>query len=354
MKEQKRKSKVTKIKEAGITLVALVVTIIVLLILAGVTITLALSNNGVIGRAQYSSNIWANATRDEETAMEQFASDVDTLTEGYINREGGSGGGSGEGPVVSQGVLGEPINYGKYGSEVTNYTANGMKWRLFFEDTNNIYLISETPSGGYPDHMPVCNFEEPWGPYTSKGNYLNGADISSEGKALMPLLGGANSSSAGSVTIGSNASGTNFFRADNTSANVLGTAYLCDTSASGPWSAYKTGSASWAMGAPTAELYVASYNATHKGGNQIVLGIDEIGYTENTGENWLNKNDNNGIYSLTGTGNWWLAGIRESESRLIMVNETDGWLGDDGVYHDYSVRPVVCLPKTSFQYTLAS
>ena len=43
-------------EERGITLVALVVTIIVLLILAGVTITLALGSNGVIGRAQEASN----------------------------------------------------------------------------------------------------------------------------------------------------------------------------------------------------------------------------------------------------------------------------------------------------------
>ena len=50
------------LQQAGITLLALVVTIIVLLILAGVTLTLALSNNGVMDRAQYASNTWANAT----------------------------------------------------------------------------------------------------------------------------------------------------------------------------------------------------------------------------------------------------------------------------------------------------
>ena len=38
--------------ERGITLVALVVTIVVLLILAGVTITYAFSNNGIFTKAQ--------------------------------------------------------------------------------------------------------------------------------------------------------------------------------------------------------------------------------------------------------------------------------------------------------------
>ena len=48
-KEQKRKSR-------GITLVALVVTIIVLLILAGVTITSLLGDEGIISKAQQAAN----------------------------------------------------------------------------------------------------------------------------------------------------------------------------------------------------------------------------------------------------------------------------------------------------------
>lgn len=64
-------------KENGITLVALVVTIIVLLILAGVTISLALSNQGIIGRAK-------NA---EATHKQGAQNETNTLTEGedYIN-----------------------------------------------------------------------------------------------------------------------------------------------------------------------------------------------------------------------------------------------------------------------------
>ena len=53
--ERNKKIKKVNLNEMGITLVALVVTIIVLLILAGVTISLVLGDNGVIGRAQYAS-----------------------------------------------------------------------------------------------------------------------------------------------------------------------------------------------------------------------------------------------------------------------------------------------------------
>ena len=41
-------------KERGITLVALVVTIVVLLILAGVSISMVLGNNGIVTKAQAS------------------------------------------------------------------------------------------------------------------------------------------------------------------------------------------------------------------------------------------------------------------------------------------------------------
>lgn len=69
-------NKRTSIYEKGITLVALVVTIIVLLILAGVTINLVLGNNGVIDRAKYATNIWANTSEGEEAMMGQIENDI--------------------------------------------------------------------------------------------------------------------------------------------------------------------------------------------------------------------------------------------------------------------------------------
>lgn len=48
--------------ERGITLIALVVTIVVLLILAGVTITYALGNNGLFTKAQETAKVSEQAT----------------------------------------------------------------------------------------------------------------------------------------------------------------------------------------------------------------------------------------------------------------------------------------------------
>ena len=57
-------------KSKGITLIALIITIIVLLILAGVSISLVVGENGIIGRA-VSSSEKTNEAKDEE--QRQFA-----------------------------------------------------------------------------------------------------------------------------------------------------------------------------------------------------------------------------------------------------------------------------------------
>ena len=54
--QRKMKNKRNYLKEKGITLIALVVTIVVLLILAGVTINAVFSDNGIIGKAQDAQN----------------------------------------------------------------------------------------------------------------------------------------------------------------------------------------------------------------------------------------------------------------------------------------------------------
>mgnify|MGYP001661419881 CR=1 FL=1 len=58
----------------GITLVALVVTIIILVILATISISLAV-NSGLIGKAETARNIYANA-EDNYNAFEQIAINV--------------------------------------------------------------------------------------------------------------------------------------------------------------------------------------------------------------------------------------------------------------------------------------
>ena len=53
-------------KQKGITLIALVITIIVLLILAGVTLNLVLSNNGLIAKSKQGVTKYKEASQNEQ------------------------------------------------------------------------------------------------------------------------------------------------------------------------------------------------------------------------------------------------------------------------------------------------
>ena len=56
-----------KKKNTGITLIALVVTIVVLLILAGISITVLFGDSGIIKTAQEAGNKWNEETQKEQT-----------------------------------------------------------------------------------------------------------------------------------------------------------------------------------------------------------------------------------------------------------------------------------------------
>jgi len=67
--------------QKGITLVALVITIIVLLILAGVTISLTLGNEGIFTTAQKAAKNYTNAQAKETYELDVFDSTVDQVIE---------------------------------------------------------------------------------------------------------------------------------------------------------------------------------------------------------------------------------------------------------------------------------
>ena len=72
------KTKFENKQERGITLIALVVTIVVLLILAGVSISLVLNNNGVISKAKDAKNQYAEAQTNDEKQLNEVSDWIDT------------------------------------------------------------------------------------------------------------------------------------------------------------------------------------------------------------------------------------------------------------------------------------
>ena len=80
MKKDKKKSiKYMKDSKKGITLVALVVTIIVLLILAGVTITSLLGDNGIIKKAQEAAESTNTAVENELQGMNNLGDKMNSV-----------------------------------------------------------------------------------------------------------------------------------------------------------------------------------------------------------------------------------------------------------------------------------
>ena len=128
--------------EKGITLVALVVTIVVLLILAGVSLNLVIGGDGIMIRAKEAQERYRQASENEQK-------DLDTV-EDYMNKMTGEGSGTETGTVVK-------VNVGESATGVA--TINGKAG-----NTNNptipkgyIPVNTETANWGGGSSTPVKN-----------------------------------------------------------------------------------------------------------------------------------------------------------------------------------------------------
>ena len=89
------KTKIKNKQERGITLVALVVTIVVLLILAGISLNLVLGQNGIISRAQDARNQTVEGQVNTEKAVNALTDEMeDLISENENSGNGGNSGGS--------------------------------------------------------------------------------------------------------------------------------------------------------------------------------------------------------------------------------------------------------------------
>lgn len=150
-------------RKNGITLVALVVTIVVLLILAGVSINLVLGNNGIIAKAKEARDKSAQASQNDLIAMNELAQAIEGSLSG---NNGGSSSGEDE-PTAKTLVeaydagelkIGDYVNYkpiaGNSYPSITNengwadqtYTVDtSTTWRVLGKEDNHILLISGSP-----------------------------------------------------------------------------------------------------------------------------------------------------------------------------------------------------------------
>ncbi len=151
----KNKKKVQKLKEKGITLIALVVTIIILLILAGVTLNMALSGDGLFSRARDAADKYKKAQEDEQElvsdiAKEMYSEYVGAYVTGYEPTGGtctitkAQSGVSDEDIKDSQGKEIKKDNEGN--QTFTTKEEGDLKWRIWDYDGTILRIILDRPT----------------------------------------------------------------------------------------------------------------------------------------------------------------------------------------------------------------
>ena len=367
----------TKFKNAkGITLIALVITIIVLLILAGVTIATLTGDNGILNQAGKAKDKTTEAESIERVQVEVAGSygldgtiDKDQLNKNLGNIAGlkigesnfggenivkelpatvtlngydigiDANGGVEKIPEIIAKIRANPQAY--YGKKVTNYKASDSDtntYKIFYVDKDNDF------KDGYNTIYLKADFS---GNVTCSTSYDANQTLIKKMNPLWATKG--NTVKAETTTI--------------SNENEQAAAWLCDPS---KWTAYcDTDKANYAIGGPSVEMYVKSYNQTHGDDalgcqyqtNNVPGYIYKVNNTiQNSG--WYTNNDTLD-YSMTyksmycgqngnKTGYWWLASPSANYSYYVCgVNGFDANLGNGRYYDDYRVSPLVSL-KSSF------
>ena len=266
LKVKVKKTKNNKKEESAITLIALVITIIVLLILSGVAIATLTGENGIltqVGKAKTKTeeqgalekvkiaimgSYEANGTvggygKNSSSIKLDYARLEDNLKaiDGFekMSENGEIKEDSfpiivkvdGKNIIIESGgtckvwnfdantlTIGTAINTDKYGWKVTNYNVKETEtggWRLFFQDDNYAYLISDDCTENY---IP----SDYYAPYT------NGSFVGTVGRKLNPKI-------------------RSLFTESNTYNNIRMTAWLTDTSDASMWAKYKNDDAVFAI-----------------------------------------------------------------------------------------------------------
>ena len=123
----------------GITLIALVITIIVLLILAGVTINLTLGENGIFKTAEMAGKNYTQAQEQELAGLAGFENTINNI----IGGTGNSGGSGTDTPEATEKLLKDIASPGDYVKYDTGTEKGVLTFRVLYnDDTNGLQIIS--------------------------------------------------------------------------------------------------------------------------------------------------------------------------------------------------------------------
>ena len=330
----------------GITLIALIITIIILLILAGVAINMVLGQNGILNNSKEATQKYKESQENEELSliltnyyMAKLEDDNTDLAT-YLNKNNATLKGEKDGSYIIEyngneytiekdnldskreeqkvivtengeekiitvaDMAKEPKKY--YGAKVTNYTKGGT-YRIFYVDTagkygdgiNTVYLIAD-----YDE-----NRQTSLGTYASSKDYA--AYVYDASKTKIRQMNPMWSNYIGNL------------EEISWEENAKSAAYLCDTS---KWESYCDNTkANYAIGGPSLEMYVDSYNQTHNA-NSLV-------YTCNTSTNGTYSTNNGKGYFVGADGsyanNGWYTNnniIDTEQNEIYMKSNKNTWI----------------------------
>ena len=386
-------------EKKGITLIALVITIIVLLILAGVSIAMLTGQNGILTQAQNSKTVTENKSAEEKVKLAVMGARADdgTLTVGKLRTELANYGGTVEGDtfpvtvtvdgksftVTNTGVVtatgssttnpNPPASTDTlkasdiaaktdktkiYGATVTGYTlpsgtTTDVKWKIFYADNSNIYLIAD-------NYVERANLPNSTDGTTATANKPNDGYSSNARTAYFSNILGDYAGSSRITESKLKALNNDYFNTKGyTSANnnMKSVAYMMDTTA---WNSKfrDTSKAEYVVGGPTVELLFKSYNEKYKTAyeSQAVESSDKsnTGYQirKTSSDSWSNyvnsmltKSDS--LYVITKETDalaYWLASPSAYNPDRVMYVDSGGYVERD----PYNIRtdgfrPLVCL-----------
>ncbi len=170
MKKQRSK------EEKGITLVALVVTIIVLIILAGVTLNIVLDNDGIINKAKQAVGDYENSQREEQEMLGEiegyieYAGKTAPIPEGYTKSQITTEDDIAEGLVIYEIPEGATVNWKEDEADGTNQstitiggsttnlqeTVNQYVW-IPVEDINDMVMCKSNNKLPEGEENKICN-----------------------------------------------------------------------------------------------------------------------------------------------------------------------------------------------------
>ena len=268
-------------KNKGITLVALIITIIVLLILAGVSLSFVF-NGGILDKAQLAVNKYQESSVNEQEILNSI--------DKYLSEEigGSSGGEEPENPdstpeepeqdgiqvgdiVTAEDIVKVEDKSEIYGAEVKGYNcennAGVESWKLFYADNENVYLIASNYI-----HKDYCPDGIGGTPITDNGN---GYQLSFD--SIINNYNGASDIKDKNLQ-NLNSDYFNKYGSENSSnKNMKVVAYMLDTS-EGVWGKFAGDKAEYAIGGPTIELLFKSYNEKYNTNNKYQAQAEEDKY----------------------------------------------------------------------------